>query len=137
MFNDELWVFCASIFINVKAECKLHLTPIRRACLVESNGIYDRATASRANPEFEVILTNDALLNDREIAAPYGFRETRTPRTCVSQRTRKTEIDCIARQLAVRHNGAAEISTRIESLHLLGRDPFELVQHPLLNRQAS
>ena len=64
MFDDELWVFDASIFINVKAECKLHSTPVRRACLVESNGIYNSAAASRANPEFEVILTDDALLNN-------------------------------------------------------------------------
>ena len=76
MFDDELWVFDATIFINVKAECKLHITPVRRTCLVESNSIDDTAAAGRANPEFEVILTNGALLNDREITTPYGFRET-------------------------------------------------------------
>ena len=127
MFDDELWVFDASIFINVKAKCKLHITAICRPCLVKGNGIYDSATTSRANPEFEVILTDDALLNDREIATPYGFREPRAPWACVSQRTRKTESDRSARQLAIRHNGTAEISARIESLHLLGRDPLELV----------
>ena len=76
MFDDELWVFNTSIFINVKAECKLHIAAIRGAGLVECDGVHDIATASGSNPEFEVILTNDALLNDREIATPHRFRET-------------------------------------------------------------
>ena len=116
MLDDKLWVFNAAIFINVKTKCKLHVAAVRRTRLVERNRIHDLATTCRTHPEFEVVLTNNALLNDRKIAAPGRLRETRTPGTCIPQRTRKPEIDRIARQLTVRDDGTAEIGMRIKPL---------------------
>ena len=83
LLDDQLRAFDASPFVNVQTVGQLHDAPARRFRLVESNRINGDRPIGRPDFQFEMMLADDACLDDVEQAVPGRLRKTRTPRTPV------------------------------------------------------
>ena len=79
LLDDQLRRFDATEFIDVQAVCQLNDAAVSLASLVERNRIQWRSTACRPDPHLEVILANDPLVHDIEIAGKHRLRKPRAP----------------------------------------------------------
>ncbi len=114
LFDDELRAFDATVLVDIKPVGELNDATIGRPGLVEGYGIDGLAAGSRAQPQFEVIFADRALLQNVEITIPHRLRKTRTPRTRLAQRPRERQIQSIIRQRTIGQNCTTEIGVRIE-----------------------
>jgi hypothetical protein len=85
LLDHQLRRFDAAVFVDVQPVRQLDDAAVGVTCLVEGNGIQGRPAGCRLDPHLEVVLADDPLVDNFEIAEEQGLRKSGTPRTCISQ----------------------------------------------------